>query len=141
MASSVFSRIIFGIGVALIVAALASIYVTSIAAQSQQSQGAASFSSSQAGGGGGGQQNSGGGQQQSANTGQQAGGGGGGGNQQQGGGGSTNAEGVSYRQHAMAIKVLPSSQSTETGMEPQNKDNWILHIMTFSAQDPARRLP
>ncbi|MER3408331.1 MAG: hypothetical protein C4292_06310 [Nitrososphaera sp.] len=25
----------------------------------------------------------------------------------------------------MAIKVLPSSQSAETGMEPQNKDNWI----------------
>ena len=58
-----------------------------------------------------------GGQNGNSQSGQQAGG--------QQAGNNTNAEGFTYRHNATTFVVLPKSNQTDLGTEPQNRDNWI----------------
>jgi alcohol dehydrogenase (cytochrome c) len=67
-------------------------------------------------------------QQQSQSSQQQPQGGGSAGQQQQqqpGGGGQTSAEGFPIRTQATAFTLLPKSNNTETGLEPNHKDDWM----------------
>jgi alcohol dehydrogenase (cytochrome c) len=45
--------------------------------------------------------------------------------QQGGGGGQTSAEGFPIRTKATAFTVLPKSNGTDNGLEPEHKDDWI----------------